>query len=159
MSDYRVTVRVQFDDGSTTEISRKLHYSSAGLHSEGDILPVRYDPADHSKIEIDVPALKARRKARLANDTAWKESLIAQAESQVARSASSGGRHPQAVLRISRAGKRNLWSCSSFALRLGNHFRSPQEWSRSRACPRYSRSLTPFQKHALAPTMLVLASR
>jgi hypothetical protein len=90
VSDYRVTVRVHLDDGSTTEISRKLHYSSAGLHSEGDILPVRYDPADHSKIEIDVPALKARRKARLAKDTAWKESLIAQAESQVARSAASG---------------------------------------------------------------------
>jgi len=41
VSDYRVTVRAQFDDGSTTEISRKLHYTSAGLHGrarlgEGD---------------------------------------------------------------------------------------------------------------------------
>jgi hypothetical protein len=60
---YDVTVRVRFDDGSSTEIQQRLNQHKAGLHTEGDILPVRYDPADRSKVAVDVPELIARREA------------------------------------------------------------------------------------------------
>jgi hypothetical protein len=56
--DYHVTVRVTFDDGSTKEFKQKLNrYKVGGFFTEGSILPVRYDPDNHSKIEIDVPTL------------------------------------------------------------------------------------------------------
>lgn len=87
-SVYRVKVRVKFDDDVTTEISQKLHVS-AGLHSAGAVLPVRYDRGNRSKIEIDEPALKAREKAKVAGLEDWKESAIAQAESELARSAAA----------------------------------------------------------------------
>jgi Short C-terminal domain len=65
-NNYRVKVRVSFEDGSTAETSAGLHLDEVGLLNKGDAVPVRYDPADHSKVEIDVPALKARRDARLS---------------------------------------------------------------------------------------------
>jgi hypothetical protein len=63
---YTVKVRVQFDDGSTAEISSKLLRHKVGYHYEGAILPVRYDAHDRSKVEIDVPKLEAQFEARTA---------------------------------------------------------------------------------------------
>jgi hypothetical protein len=63
---YKVKVRIQFDDGSTAEISSKLFRHKVGYHYEGAILPIRYDAQDRSKIEIDVPTLEARFEARTA---------------------------------------------------------------------------------------------
>ena len=62
---YKVTVRVRFDDGATVEVERRLHLS-CGEHHAGAVLPMRYDPADRSKIEIDEPALTAGRDAEFA---------------------------------------------------------------------------------------------
>jgi hypothetical protein len=62
-NDYRVKVRVTFDDGSTTETSARLRRDEVGSLIEGATVPVRYDPTDHSKVEIDVPALKAEKEA------------------------------------------------------------------------------------------------
>ena len=75
-SRYKVTMRVRFDDGETVEVERKLHLS-CGEHRVGAVLPMRYDPADHSKLDIDEPALMA---AREANAAAIKESAIARGE-------------------------------------------------------------------------------
>ena len=63
---YKVKVRVRFDDGSSAEISSKLFRHEVGYHYEGAILPIRYDPQDLSKIEIDVPKLEAQFEARTA---------------------------------------------------------------------------------------------
>ena len=63
---YKVKVRIQFDDGSTAEISSHLFRRKVGTHYEGAILPIRYDAQDRSKIEIDVPTLEARLEARTA---------------------------------------------------------------------------------------------
>ena len=63
---YKVKVRVRFDDGSSAEISSKLLRHEVGYHYEGAILPIRYDPQDLSKIEIDVPKLEAQLEARTA---------------------------------------------------------------------------------------------
>jgi hypothetical protein len=63
---YKVKVRIQFDDGSSAEISSKLFRRKVGYHYEGAIVPIRYDPQDLSKIEIDVPKLEAQFEARTA---------------------------------------------------------------------------------------------
>jgi hypothetical protein len=56
-----VQVRFKFPDGSTGECTdRMLWVSDVGLLSEGSVVPVRYDPAKHSRVAIDVPALKER---------------------------------------------------------------------------------------------------
>src|SRR5436305_820012 len=61
------SLRVRFGDGSTTEISRHVRGVGVCWVPVGDLLPVRYDPADRSKIEIDEPALKAQRRAQASD--------------------------------------------------------------------------------------------
>ena len=80
---YKVTVRVRFDDGAMAEVERRLHLS-CGEHRVGAVLPMRYDPADRSKIEIDEPALTAGRDAELA---AIKERAVARGEARAGRPA------------------------------------------------------------------------
>src|SRR4051794_24556576 len=80
---YKVKVRVRFDDGATVEIDRKLHVS-CGEHRAGFVLPMRYDPSDREKLEIDEPALKASRDAALA---ATKQAAIARGEGNAGRAA------------------------------------------------------------------------
>ncbi len=66
----RLKVRVEFEDGTTTEVERELKETEIGgmplnesglFLGEGDIVPMRYDPKDRSRIEIDKAAIKARR--------------------------------------------------------------------------------------------------
>jgi hypothetical protein len=82
---YHVTVRVQFGDGSTAEIKRKLNENEAGKHFTGAILPLRYDPGDHSKIEIDLPKLKVALTAKRALSEQAAAERIAKAESEAAQ--------------------------------------------------------------------------
>jgi hypothetical protein len=78
---YEVTVRVRFDDGATVEVERRLHLS-CGEHRVGAVLPMRYDPADRSKLEIDEPALTAGRDADFA---AMRERAVARGEARAGR--------------------------------------------------------------------------
>src|SRR3954471_11585022 len=78
---YKVTLRVRFDDNATVEVERRLHLS-CGEHRAGTVLPMRYDLADRSKIEIDEPALTAARDAELA---ASKERAVARGEARAGR--------------------------------------------------------------------------
>jgi hypothetical protein len=80
---YKVTVRVRFDDGATVEVERRLHLS-CGEHRVGAVLPMRYDPADRSKIVIDEPALTAGRE----------EGFVAIKERAIARGEARAGRPP-----------------------------------------------------------------
>ena len=59
---YKVVVRAKFPDGSTTELSKWLDTNYVGQLYDGSVVPVRYDPSDHSKAVIDVPALEERHK-------------------------------------------------------------------------------------------------
>ena len=61
----RYRLRVRFDDGSTTEISRRVWTHRLAVALVGDLIAVRYDPADRSRIVIDGPAVKAKRAAQL----------------------------------------------------------------------------------------------
>jgi hypothetical protein len=58
--NYRVTIRVKFPDGSTTEFKKWLDWHDVGQLYQGSVVPVRYDPTDHSKVALDVPALEER---------------------------------------------------------------------------------------------------
>jgi hypothetical protein len=57
----RYKVRVQFDDGSTSEATLSAWNHELARALVGDLIPVRYDPADRSKIEIDSEVMKAQR--------------------------------------------------------------------------------------------------
>jgi hypothetical protein len=59
----RYRLRVKFEDGSTTEVKLRVWRSKLARANVGDLIPVRYDPADHSKIEIDGKAIQAQRDA------------------------------------------------------------------------------------------------
>jgi hypothetical protein len=82
---YHVKVRVHFDDGSTADVSSgRLDRYKVGWKLEGDIVPVRYDAEDRSKIEIDVPALVAARVADSDDAAQLRETAIARGEAQLA---------------------------------------------------------------------------
>jgi hypothetical protein len=49
-------------DGSSTEFKTgRINKDDYGTLFEGAVVPVRYDPSDHSKVVLDLPALKARQ--------------------------------------------------------------------------------------------------
>ena len=72
--------RVHFDDGSTVEFSGQAFLDEVGYISEGDIVPVRYDPSDHSTVALDVAALKAQRSDRHAASEHAKPATMAHRE-------------------------------------------------------------------------------
>jgi hypothetical protein len=82
--EYHVKVRVKFDDGSSIEFRQELDSAQVGRHAEGAILPVRYDPTDHSKIVIDVPAISVP----VVDQDALHAEAIARAEQQIAHGSS-----------------------------------------------------------------------
>lgn len=90
---YKLTLRVHFDDGTKTEIERTEQAIDlpGQLVGVGDILPVRYDANDRSKVEIDSPALKVQAEAEKAQAD---RRNIADAEAQLdATDASVGTAH------------------------------------------------------------------
>jgi hypothetical protein len=63
-TQYDLKLHVHFDDGSDGDATCRVGGFIRGTDlsfSEGDIVPVRYDPDDRSKVEVDVPALSAER--------------------------------------------------------------------------------------------------
>jgi hypothetical protein len=74
----RYLLRVKFEDGSTTEISRRVFDSKLASAAEvGHVVAVRYDPADRSKIELDRHAIVEAKKA---DADKWKAEAIARGE-------------------------------------------------------------------------------
>src|SRR5215208_3082705 len=77
---WQLKVQVQFEDGTTAELERKVNEDDYGgaifgedgrpFPSEGDIVPMRYDPKDHSRVEIDIAAIKAKRQQQAADEGA-----------------------------------------------------------------------------------------
>src|SRR5947199_5728928 len=76
-SSCRYQLRVKFEDGSTTEISRRAFDHTLASAAVGDVIPVRYDPADRSKIELDRHAIVERQKAEARE---WDAAAIARGE-------------------------------------------------------------------------------
>jgi hypothetical protein len=80
-------LEVHYTDGTTATISRKEKTADVGLPFAGQIVPVRYDDSDHSKVEIDTPAMKAQRTAA---HEAVQASSIARARAELGNPAAQG---------------------------------------------------------------------
>jgi hypothetical protein len=65
---FRLLLEVHFDDGTKTEIERTEQILNLGtqLVGAGDIVPVRYDPQDRNKVEVDSAAMQAAHDAQTA---------------------------------------------------------------------------------------------
>ncbi len=78
-SGFGVKVRVKFPDGSMTEFEKgPLSASDVGQLYQGSVVPVRYDPADHSKVALDIPALKESQAQAKAAQQAQLDGQFAQ---------------------------------------------------------------------------------
>ncbi len=81
---YEVVVRAKFPGGSTGEFTQGtlrggggwLYAQSVGTPSVGQVVPVRYDPSDHSKVAVDLPALEERYKQATAEATAAQQAQL-----------------------------------------------------------------------------------
>jgi hypothetical protein len=78
---WKVKLRVQFDDGPA-EAHCSMWAKPFSGPAVGAIVPVRYDPDDRSKVEVDVAAIDAGRDA--AQDE-LEANLIAEAEQKLSR--------------------------------------------------------------------------
>jgi Protein of unknown function (DUF3592) len=64
-SHWALVLEIHFEDGSTAEIRDKVSKTDvAPLLKTGDIVPVRYDPDDHSDAVVDTAATKAEADER-----------------------------------------------------------------------------------------------
>lgn len=96
--DYSIHVRVRFEDGTETEIlHRWTKRAKVGSLQVGDKVPVRYDPKDHSKVVIDMPALEAAHEQKLADARAtlkkYEDERIAKAQAEIAAQAERQHKH------------------------------------------------------------------
>jgi hypothetical protein len=63
---YSVRVRFRFDDGTEAEIIQGCVREKIGKLEVGDTVPVRFDPGNHSAVVLDMPALQARHREKIA---------------------------------------------------------------------------------------------
>jgi hypothetical protein len=84
---YSVHVRFRFDDGTETEISQGCACDKIGILEVGDKVPVRFDPGDHSAVVLDLPALEARHREKVAAASAARkradDEKIAKAQAEI----------------------------------------------------------------------------
>jgi hypothetical protein len=98
-----VTLRVQFDDDTTTEITRWVSYAKLGRRlAEGSFVPVRYDPADRTRIVIDSGASKRAHKAAV---TQMKQRAVARGEQELAEDARRRASTPPTFAEIKAQGR------------------------------------------------------
>jgi len=82
----RYELRVKFEDGSTVETSCRAFGAKLASVAVGDVIPVRYDPADRSKIELDRDAILERQKAQADE---WKAKAIERGEESLGLSSTA----------------------------------------------------------------------
>ena len=73
----RYKLRVKFEDGSTLETSCRAFGVKLARATVGDVIPVRYDPADRSKIKLDRDAILEQQKVDARK---WQDEAIARGE-------------------------------------------------------------------------------
>ena len=67
-----VRVRVELPDGSTGEFEQQgLWAPKVGALLDGYVVPVRYDPADFSKVTLDLPLMEQRQAELVASQKAY----------------------------------------------------------------------------------------
>ena len=84
---YSVHVLFRFDDGTQAEITQGCERGKIGILEVGDKVPVRFDPRDHSKVVLDLPALEARHREKVAAANAARKRLddekVAKAQAEI----------------------------------------------------------------------------
>jgi hypothetical protein len=82
----KLRLRVQFAEGDVAEIERDERRADVGhFVNPGDTLPVRYDPADHGCVELDLPAIREGRSTATGQQrTARREAIKERDEAAVA---------------------------------------------------------------------------
>jgi len=81
-----VQLRVHFDDGFTVDTTCRvggLFRGAGASFSVGDVVPVLYDPADRSKVEIDTQALEVRTEAEAKQTKEHDHLAISRAEARL----------------------------------------------------------------------------
>lgn len=78
---WKVKLRIQFDDGFA-EAHCSMWAKPLSGPAVGAIVPVRYDPDDRSKVEVDVASIDAGRDAA---EEELEANLIAEAEQKLSR--------------------------------------------------------------------------
>jgi len=89
---YRLELQVRFEDGSTAETSCRTNAAMRGTElsfSEGDIVPVLYDPADRTKIALDEATLKTYHAGR---SEAFKAAAVVRGELELSALAADEAR-------------------------------------------------------------------
>ena len=88
---YSVRVRFRFDDGTEARISQGCARDKIGNLRVGDTVPVRFDPGDHSAVVLDLPAMEALHREKIADADAARELAdklrIARAQARIERRA------------------------------------------------------------------------
>lgn len=80
---FRIRLRVKFEDGAQVELwRRKGNAPGIPWVVEGELVPLRYDCADRTRIEIDFPTWRARCEAKARG---VKDAAIQAAEEAAAR--------------------------------------------------------------------------
>jgi hypothetical protein len=87
---FEIEGHIKFPDGSETEFkSEWLNSHTVGDIQEGEIVPVRYEPADHAKVVLDVVALEEKKSAAIeraqAGEQECKAKAISDADAKIAR--------------------------------------------------------------------------
>jgi hypothetical protein len=85
---WNLTIRVKFEDGTTADHERYLDamqhgesLRSLGLAPQvGTILPVRFDPTNRSRVEIDIAALRAEGEEVVDERRVAEDAAVQQAE-------------------------------------------------------------------------------
>jgi hypothetical protein len=82
-----IELEVHFTDGTTARVSCKAKIADVGIVIPGQIVPVRYDEGDRTKVEIDGPAMTAQRAAKTE---AARAASVARAQAHLAHSTEPG---------------------------------------------------------------------
>jgi hypothetical protein len=78
---YGIDFRVKFPDGSTVDVKERfMETNRQGFLAEGDVVPVCFDPTNHKKVRLDVPALEAPLKAAEAAKDARRDAALVRLE-------------------------------------------------------------------------------
>lgn len=87
---YHLELKVHFNDGSSAVVKQRMGDSLIFLPpSPGELIPVRYDPNDHKRVEIDRPKIKAHNAARDSDRARNDQIRIARAEAKLTGAANS----------------------------------------------------------------------
>jgi Protein of unknown function (DUF3592) len=80
---WKVTIRVKLAGGGTADFDRYVEAANADDVTPGMILPVRFDPAKPSRVEIDAGALRAARARGQAQAHAAEDERVLQVEREL----------------------------------------------------------------------------